>query len=280
MTAKFPFKRLLLKLPDRVVDRTIIETAAGFAEQLKLNLAAEVIQGAELDWLADIPGLRELRALGEGWHPIDVTYWHKELSYAESSLKGIFEASVKNRTVSASFCATRTAMPFTMSDVGSEDIVAIPQPGNPIDLISQQLNDLLQAAFETPAAVMLVPPATGRGAGPIVAIAANLHDPSIRVAIGIASTGGQDLILVPAYKFRESIASLEAIAAGAGVPARIGELIDPTSEMSSVLSDISRYNAHLLVMSRSHCGSDILAPLATLSRQRVSILIMNRALES
>ncbi|MDT3684975.1 MAG: hypothetical protein RO009_08030 [Pseudorhodoplanes sp.] len=279
MTAEFPFKRLLLKLPDRVVDRTIIETAAGFAEQLKLNLAAEVIQGAELDWLADIPGLRELRALGEGWHPIDVAYWHKELSFAESSLKGIFEASVKNRTVSASFSATRTAMPFTMSGVGSEDIVAIPQPGNPIDLISQQLNDLLQAAFETPAAVMLVPPAAGRG-GPVVAIAANLHDPSIRVAIEIAVTGGQDLILVPAYKFRESISSLEAIAAGAGVPARIGELIDPASEMSSVLSDISRYNAHMLVMSRSRYGSDILAPLATLSRQRVSILIMNRALES
>jgi hypothetical protein len=277
MVAEFPFKRLLLKLPYRLADRSVIDVATAFAERFKLSLAAELIEEAELEWLAEIPGLRELHALGKGWYPIDRARWHEELGYAERRLRGIFEASIRNRALNVSFSATRTTMPFAFSDIGAEDIVAIPQPRNPIDIITQQLDDLSRAAFGTPAAVMLVSPSSRHGMGPIVVIAGHPRDPSIRVGIEVAAASRQELILVPTHSIRGDIASSQAIAIDAGVSTRIGEPIESGLDMASVLVRVARYKAELVITTRSAGKSVFLRPSETVGKLRTTVLLVDAA---
>lgn len=274
MTTGFPFKRLLLKLPLRFSDRAVIDTAATFAERLKLSLIAELIEGAELDWLAEIPGLRELRALSNEWHPIDRVRWREELVYSENCLRGIFESATSNRVLTATFCATRAAMPLALSDVGSEDIIAIPQP-TPIDIISQQLDDLSRAAFGTPAAVMFVPPSSGPGTGPVAVIAGSSRDPGISVGLAIAAANRQDFILVPTSRFRDSVEPSQADAVGAGVRMLIGEAVDPDAGIMRALVHVARYNASMLVTARGHSGWDILRPSENVNAQRIAVLILD-----
>jgi hypothetical protein len=273
MRTGFPFKRLLLKLPLRFSDRSVIDAAAMFAEQMKLSLAAELIQDVELEWLSEIPGLRELHAWGNEWHPIDRTRWQRELAYSEESLRRIFEAAIRHRVLEATFCARRSAMPLALSDIGSEDIIAIPQPRNPIDTIAQQLDDLSRAAFGTPAAVMLVPPAADPGIGPIAVIAGDQRDLGIRLGIEIAAASHQDLILVPTYAFRGHVVASRAAAIAAGVSARIGESVDPEFGMASVLAHVSRYNAKMLITTRGRGGSEMHRLSEAIGRQRISVLI-------
>jgi hypothetical protein len=80
----------------------------------------------------------------------------------------------------------------------ADDIVMIVEPESPAERAAQQFAWLLQAAFESASAVILVPPRIIRNKGPIVAIATSPDDPSIHIAAEIAIAAQEELIIIEA----------------------------------------------------------------------------------
>jgi hypothetical protein len=79
------------------------------------------------------------------------------------------------------------------------DIIVVIEPRNPADRVAQQFTQLVDAAFETTAAaVMVVPSRIARTAGAIIAVAVDRDDPSIRSALAIAAAEEGMIVLGPA----------------------------------------------------------------------------------
>ena len=70
------------------------------------------------------------------------------------------------------------------------DIFVVTEPANPADPMTHQAAVLIEAAFRSDAAVLLLPHRLARRRGPIVAIATEADDPAVRAAAGIAAAIG------------------------------------------------------------------------------------------
>lgn len=81
-----------------------------------------------------------------------------------------------------------------LSEAG--DIVVVTEPADPADRATHQAAVLVNAAFRSDAAVLLLPHHIARRGGPIVGIATEADDPAVRAAAGVAAAIGEKLVLV------------------------------------------------------------------------------------
>ena len=188
------FKRLVLGLELSAPDRAI-RLAAKLAELLHLELLGLFVEDPSLRDLAAIPFVREFRLLGGGWRSIELDQLTHDLDIAIRNAERIFVEAAKDLTTQYQFEVTRaTAVQAIASISRSSDIVVITEPATPA--ATQQFSWLVNAAFQSGAAVMLVPARVARAMGPVVAIALGPDDPSIRTAAAIAVAAKEVLILV------------------------------------------------------------------------------------
>ncbi len=267
-----PFKRFIINLPQWPVEHAVMEATAGFAELLKLHLTAAFVEDAEIHRLAAMPGLRELRALGAGWHPVDPAQWHKALEDAAAKAKVTFEAAIRNRTIESSFLTIRGTTRTLVSELQSEDIVVVMQPKNPAERVSQQYIDLLEEAFSTRAAVMMVPARMARSSGPVVAIARRVADPSVGIAHAVATAVKEGLIVVPTFDGEQQAALLDRISEGQRVPVRIGEAAGLVPEMTACSFSTARAHERLVIMTRTGEGRGLSVAIDIVTRCRVPVL--------
>ena len=82
------------------------------------------------------------------------------------------------------------------SFIQAGDIVTIIEPSHPGESITRQFTALLDAAFETAAAILVVPRRIVRASGPVMAVESGPEDTSIRVALEIAAALKERLIVV------------------------------------------------------------------------------------
>jgi hypothetical protein len=81
----------------------------------------------------------------------------------------------------------------------------------------QQFSWPLEAAFQSDAAVMVVPARIARIAGPVVAIAIAPDDPSVGAAAAIAIAAKEDLVIIHAHEGKGDDAGVRQLAADAGL---------------------------------------------------------------
>lgn len=190
------FKRLVLGLQPSAPDRTM-KLGVDLAELLHLDLLGLFLEDTSLRHLAGIPFAREIRPLGGSWHAIDLDRLSREFELAAHSIERIFTAAAKRLSTRAQFEVIRGPLAETFSSLSrSDDIVMIVEPVSPAERATQQFAWLVQAAFQSAAAVMLVPPQIVRTRGPIVAIAATPDDPSIHAAADIARVAKEELVVI------------------------------------------------------------------------------------
>lgn len=189
------FKRMVVGLPQGMGNRSAVQAALDLAEFLQIEFLAAFIADAALLDLAGFPATRELRILDQKWQPLDVGRISREVEDAAKIARRRFDESVRSRTIKTSFDVLNGAgMMASLVEAG--DIVTIIEPSHPGESITQQFTTLLNAAFEAPAAILVVPRHILRSSGPVMALASKPKDASIRVALEIAAALKERLIVV------------------------------------------------------------------------------------
>ena len=173
--------------------------AVELADLLHLDLLGLFLEDTSLRDLANIPFAREFRPLGGGWHTIDLDRLSRDFELVARSIERKFIGAAKRLSTGYQFEVARGSMAETFASVPrTDDIVMIVEPLSPVERATQQFSWLLEAAFRSAAAVVLVPPHIARTKGPIVAIATSSDDPSIHPAAAIAFAAKEELVIIEA----------------------------------------------------------------------------------
>ncbi len=176
-----------------------MQLAVELADLLHLDLLGLFLEDTSLRDLAGIPFAREFRSLGGGWHAIDLDRLSHDFELAAHSIERMFTQAAKRLPIRSQFEVVRGPLAKTFASVSpTDDIVMIIEPVSAAERATQQFAWLVQAAFQSAAAVMLVPPQIARKKGPIVAIAATPDDPSIYTAAAIAVAAKEELVVIEA----------------------------------------------------------------------------------
>ena len=192
------FKRLVLGLQPGAHDRTM-RLAVELADLLHLDLLGLFLEDTSLRDLASIPLSREFRPLGGGWHTIDLDRLSRDFELAARSIERKFMGAAKRLLTGYQFEVARGPMAKTFASVSrTDDIVMIVEPQSPADRATQQFSWLLEAAFQSAAAVMLVPRHIVRTKGPVAAIVTSPDDPSLHVAAAFALAAKEELVIIEA----------------------------------------------------------------------------------
>ena len=228
------FRRLVLGLQPGAHDRTM-QLAVELADLLHLDLLGLFLEDTSLIDLAGIPFSREFRPLGGGWHTIDLDRLLHDFELAARSIERKFMGAAKRLPTGCQFEVARGSLAKTFASVSRhDDIVMIVEPQSPADRATQQFSWLLEAAFQSAAAVMLVPPQITRTKGPVVAIATLPDDSSIDAAAAIALAAKEELVIIEADGYHADDTRIRKLGAGTGLSikrvaaARLG-LADPTA---------------------------------------------------
>jgi hypothetical protein len=216
-TEHYSFRRLVLGLQQGVHDRQM-QLAVELADLLHLDLLGLFLEDTSLMELAGIPFSREFRPLGGGWHTIDIDRLSRDFELAARSIERKFLAAAKRLLTGYRFEVARGPMVKTLASVSRrDDIVMIVAPQSPAERATQQFSWLLEAAFRSAAAVMLVPPQITRTKGPVVAIAASAGDPSVRAAAAIALAAREELVVIDSDGYNTDDPDLRKLAADTGL---------------------------------------------------------------
>jgi hypothetical protein len=193
------FRRLILGLHRGAPEGAAIRTAAQLAELLRLEFFGLFAEDPSVLGLAAMPFGRELRSFERAWRPITAAALAEEMDVAARRAQRTFAETAAALHIAAEFQLVKGSIAETieaMMRVG--DVVAVPAPANPMERITQQFSHLLQAAFRSAAAVLLVPGDIARQTGAIVAVAAGPDDPGVRFARAIAAAANEKMVLVEA----------------------------------------------------------------------------------
>jgi hypothetical protein len=199
MTEVSRFNRILLGVQRGVPDQTM-RLAAELADLLQIELIGLFLEDDGLRSLARLPFTREFQLLGGGWRPLDLARLSHDLELAAKSAERAFAETARQHQTRYQFKIIQGPITEAIASVSAAgDIVMLAEHPNPAERMTQQFLWLRDAAFQSPAAVMLVPSRVVRKTGPVIAIAAAADDPSIDTAAAIAATAKADLIVIDAF---------------------------------------------------------------------------------
>jgi hypothetical protein len=238
--ARMGFKRIVVGLPQGLADRAAVEAAADLAEFLRIELLATFIADSSLHTLAALSGAREFRAFDQRWQAIDAAQITREIDRAAGLARQRFVESVGTRAIKTSFDVIGGAEVMA-SLIRADDIVAVIEPAHPGERITQQFTGLLETALATAGAVLAIPRRIARTAGPIVMIASDFGDPSIRTALQIAAAFKERLVVTTVANTRLPIELL----ADAN---RLGVAVE---HVSSGALPVTRLQERMRVLTRS-----------------------------
>lgn len=208
------FKRIVLGLQQPRERDLAMRLAIDFARLLNIELLGMFLEDTSLQNLAGMPFARELRPLGGGWHSLDLGEMSRELELASRSAERLFAEMAKQLQVQCRFEIARGPAATAFAAVlHTSDIVVIGEPASAAERVSQQFSWLIQSAFRSAAAVLVVPGQIAQLRGPIVALATTPEDASIAVAASLAHAAGEELIVIDLGKTANDEEEIRALAA-------------------------------------------------------------------
>ncbi len=187
------FRRMVVGLPQGMANGHGLEAALDLARLLNIELHGAFLCDNALFDLAGFPGPRELRLLEGLWQPIELGRIVQEVKHAAELARRRFTESLGRRGIKAAFDVVGTDLMAAL--IRSDDIVTVIEPSHPADRITKQFTAFLEMALATAAAVLLVPRRNIRTSGPILVVATGASDPGIAVAVDIAGSLHERLIV-------------------------------------------------------------------------------------
>jgi hypothetical protein len=189
------FKRILVGLHHRTAGESM-RCAAEVAALLRLDLLGLFVQEDRLIQLAALPFAREFRPLG-GWRQMEIEQLSHDLDLAAKSAQRMFSQAIRGLSTACQFEVVRGSLAETIESTSrGGDIVIVSEPVSPGNHVTEELSILIDAAFRSASAVMLVPRRVARQSGSVVAVAGTPDDAAIRVASAIAARAREDLTIL------------------------------------------------------------------------------------
>lgn len=248
-TPRGEFKRIVVALPHQSPDEST-RLAAEVAALLGLELLGLFVQEESLIELAALPFAREFRPL-DGWHPIEIERLLHELDLAATNAQRLFARAVAGLEMASQFEVVRGSIAQIIGSLSRlGDIVIVPEPTGAADRAIRDLGPILEAAFQSGSAVMLVPPKIARWSGAVVAIAADPHDPSIRAAAAIATSAQESLVILCDSQGGDRADVAEASQKPATTVKPIPGLAKQLSHAAGIAAALRGVRERLVVMSR------------------------------
>jgi hypothetical protein len=190
------FRRAVLGLQARAPDRAL-QTAIKMADLFRLELLGLFIEDSDLRSLATMPFAREYHTLSGAWQAIDPHRLARDLALAAGSVERAFAEAARQSGIRSRFERVPGSAAKTIASISQrDDLIMIIQPDSPAERHTQQYSWLIDAAFGSAAAVMLVPTRVVRDAGPVVVIAASPDDRSLPVAAALAAATKENLVIL------------------------------------------------------------------------------------
>ena len=267
------FKRVVLGLQPGARDRTM-ELAVELADLLHLDLLGLFLEDTSLRDLASIPFSREFRPLGGGWHAIDLERLSHDFELAARTIERRFMGAARRLPTGYQFEVARGSIAQTFASVSrTGDIVMIVEPQSPAERATQQFSWLLEGAFQSAAAVMLVPPHIARTKGPVVAIATSFDDPSIHAAAAIAIAAKEELVIIDADGHDAEDPRISRLAADTGlVIKRVSAARIRLADPAACVLAFRQITERLIVMTRGASAEG--TALAIAAARRVPVLVV------
>lgn len=268
------FKRLVLGMQPRAPDHAM-RLAVELARLLELDLLGVFLEDSSLRSLAAMPFARELRSLGGGWHPLDVDQLSRDLESAARSAEKMFAETAKH--LPSRFEIARGPMAAAIAAISqATDIVVIGEPSSVAERATQQFSWLIEAAFRSEAAVMVVPREIARLRGPIVALAVTPDDPSIGVAAHIAAAANEGLVVVDVSEKAIDDARIQVPAAAGGLAVKHIVAGKGAGANAAALGEALRGRGErLVVMTRPAADGEFVSLVA--AERRVPVLVIEPA---
>ena len=267
------FKRLVVGLQPRAADH-MAQFAAQLAEMLNLDLLGVFLEDESLYDLASIPFARELRPLGGGWHPIDRGQLSRDSELAAQAAEKAFVDAAKHLETGRRFEVARGPLMSSIAAISrTSDILVVGEPPSAAERASQQFSWLIDAAFRSEAAVLIVPRQIARVQGPIVCVASTADDPSIAVATDFAVAGNENLVVVAACDEAIDEARIAALAVGKNLTvSHLAGGREAATDAASLVRVLQPLRERLVVLTRS--ASDGHAALIVAAARGVPVLVV------
>lgn len=266
---RHPFKRIVLGLRPSAPDQTM-RFAADLAALLDLDLLGLFLEDTRLRDFAAMPFAREFRPFGGGWRQISLDQLSHDLDLVARAAQRVFADAVKQLPTVCRFEVVRAPASEAIASISCrDDIVMVVLPVSPAERATQQFTTLIDAAFHSAAAVMIVPMQIARLRGPVVAVAATPDDPSIQAAAALAASTRERLVVVEAFD-HSSPPPPAAKKRSLGYERR--EL--PRAHLSDkgIESVLRGLNERLVVLTRGSFDDAI--PLIIASRRHIPVLVV------
>jgi len=268
------FHRLILSLSPGS-RRESAGMAADLARLLDVELFGLFLEDAGLRELGRMSVAREFRPLGGGWRPIQAEQMARDLDAAAREAERAFFDAAQRLALRHQFEVRRGPIAEAIASLSrTSDIVMIAEPVSAAERATAQFSALIEAAFGSSAAVLLVPTQTARRSGPVVAIAAEPDDPCISTAAGLAAQARAPLVVLQAYDGATG-KQVDALAeAGLTVrPVQIGRA--GRTDPNICAEALAFIGERLIVMSRTDTAKTF-AP-AMVAARRVPVLVLEPA---
>jgi hypothetical protein len=180
------------RLPDHA-----LQLGVDMARMLRLDLLGLFIERTELLGLAALPFAREIGAPEGNWRPLETERLLHDLRIEASISERRFTAALANADLAWRFEVVRGHAAGTVGAyAGSGDIVMLSEPASPAERALAPFSALAQAAFRSPAAVLVVPHRLVRRGGPVAAIASREDDPAVTAAAVVASLLHEQFVIL------------------------------------------------------------------------------------
>jgi hypothetical protein len=215
-----PFRRLILEMAHGGADARVLRAAVAFARVMGLSVQGLFVEDEAVLALPALPFARELRLPDHRWRPLDAAALRAELAHAATDAHRRLETALRRARVPGGFEVLRGDPAEVLARLsGAEDIVVI--AGRPAQTVraTLQLAELRKAAWTSPAAMLLLPPMGGAGAGEgaVAAVIIDAEDGALELTCRIALSAAAKLVVVVPPSPGDALARLvtdRALAAG------------------------------------------------------------------
>jgi hypothetical protein len=188
------FRRLILGFHHHSSDPAM-RKAAELAGRLNLDLLGVFIEDRNLLGLAALPFAREIRSSGGTWHAMAVDELAQEMALASRRAERRFNALARRSGRTAQFEVVQGSLADAVQALSHhDDVIVIIEPSSPADRYAHPFAPLLEAAFRSAAAVLIMPARIARDSGPLVALISRPDDPAAAAAANLAAALGTEAI--------------------------------------------------------------------------------------
>jgi hypothetical protein len=190
------FRRLIVSVHHRSSDPAV-RKAAELAARLNLDLIGMFIEDKNLLGLAALPFAREIRSASGTWHAMAVDEMAQDMALASRRAERRFDALARELGHAARFEVVQGPTADAIRALSrDDDVIVIVEPSNPGDRYAQPFAALVDAAFRSAAAVLIMPARIVRDQGPLVALISRPDDPAAAVAIRLATMLGTEAVVL------------------------------------------------------------------------------------